>query len=85
MNNIRVTILTSENCSFCDQAKSLFERLSKEYPIIVEVLDLSTREGEEAALKTGALFPSSVLIDNRLFCYGRPSEAIIRKELNRRT
>jgi len=81
---IQVLLLTQESCTFCVQAKELFDRLSKEYDLTVAILDVQSPEGEELALRSGLLFPPGVFLDGKLFSSGRPSERKLRHELERR-
>ncbi len=78
-----VTLLTQENCAFCEQAKEVLDRLSAEYPISVETLDLATPEGQALAERGGMMFPPGIFISGEPFSYGRPSEKKLRRELDR--
>jgi len=77
-------ILTQENCDFCDAAKAMLERLSHEYPLAVSTLSLQSVTGQALAEKGGILFPPGIFFDGKPCCYGRPSEARLRKEIERR-
>lgn len=79
-----VTLLTQENCVFCEQAKEILGRLSDEYPISVKELDLNSSEGRRLAWHGGVMFPPGIFIDGEAFSYGRPSEKKLRRELDRR-
>lgn len=81
---MEVTLLTQENCAFCDQAREVLRRLSAEYPISVSTLDLGTPEGEALAERGGVMFPPGILLGGEPFSYGRPSERKLRRELDRR-
>lgn len=81
---IKITILSKADCTFCDQAQALFDRLMDEYPLTVKTIDLNTPEGELLAQKSGFLFPPGILLDDEPFSYGRPSERKLRKEIERR-
>ena len=81
---MQVTLLTQDDCAFCDQAKILLARLSAEYPLEVEELDLGSEEGRRLAEAGGMIFAPGIVLDGEPFCYGRPSERKIRRELNRR-
>ncbi len=82
---VEVTLLTQENCAFCEQAREVLGRLSAEYPISVSVLDLGTPEGRALGERGGVMFPPGVFIGGEPFSYGRPSEKKLRRELDRRT
>jgi glutaredoxin len=81
---MEVTLLTQENCAFCDQAKEMLDRLSVEYPISVSTLDLGSPEGQALAERGGVMFPPGIFIDGEPFSYGRLSERKLRRELDRR-
>lgn len=80
---IEITLLTQENCDFCEQAKELLGRLSQEFPLMVTDLDLNTKEAQDLALKGGMLFPPGILIDGQPFSYGRPSERKLRRGIEK--
>jgi Glutaredoxin and related proteins len=80
-----VTLLTKADCSLCDQAKDVLERLSAEYDLRIEVVDLETSRGQELATHSGMAFPPGVLVDGDPFSYGRLSERKLRRHLDRRT
>lgn len=81
---MRVTLLTQENCAFCEQAKDILDRLSTEYALSVETFDLASPEGQTLAERGGVMFPPGVFVDGEPFSYGRPSERKLRRELDRR-
>jgi glutaredoxin len=81
---LSVLILTQENCGFCDAAKTMLERLSREYPLTVSTLPLESAAGQELAVKGGILFPPGIFIDEKPCCYGRPSEARLRREIEQK-
>jgi glutaredoxin len=81
---MEVTLLTQENCAFCDQAKEVLDRLSAEYPISVNTMDLASPEGQSLAWQGGVMFPPGIFLDGDPFSYGRPSEKKLRRELARR-
>jgi hypothetical protein len=66
-------------------SKEIFEELTNEYPLSVEVIELNTPEGEKLASNSGFLFPPGILFDQEPFSYGRPSKKKIVKEIIRRT
>lgn len=82
--HITITLLTQQDCGFCEQAKEILSRFANEYALDVVTLDLATPEGQALALKGGILFPPGVFIDGEPFSYGRLSERKLRKDLERR-
>lgn len=81
---MNVLLLTQANCSLCEQARELLERLSTEYPLLVSMLDVASPEGAALAERGGILFPPGLLLDGEAFSYGRLSERKLRQELERR-
>ncbi|ERJ11246.1 glutaredoxin family protein [Haloplasma contractile] len=85
MREIKITILSKEDCHFCDVAKALFKQLKVEFNVNIEIIDINTPEGKTQAEKfgLGLLFLPGILINDHPFSYGRPSEKKLRKELMR--
>jgi len=84
MSPISVLVLTQQDCAFCETAKDMFERLSREYPLSITTLPLDSAEGVSLAARGGVLFAPGIFIDGKPFSYGRPSERKIRQEIERR-
>ncbi|GAB3235550.1 hypothetical protein GCM10027447_33270 [Glycomyces halotolerans] len=78
---IRITLLTQNDCGFCDRAKEILHYLSAEFDFTVTEIDLAGDEGRELAIKHTVLLAPGLLIDGELFSYGRPSERKLRKTL----
>jgi hypothetical protein len=81
---IAILLLTQEHCGFCEQAREILDRLSREYWLSVSTLDMGSSTGQELTMKGGLLFPPGLLIDGEPFSYGRLSERKLRRELDRR-
>lgn len=81
---LSVLILTQDNCNFCDSAKTMLDRLAHEYPLSVSTLSLESAAGQALGEKGGILFPPGIFLDGEPCCYGRPSEARLRREIKRR-
>ena len=79
-----ITILSKEECHLCDHAKEVVERLTEEFQLELEVVPMTTPEGQELAVRAGMLFPPAVLVDGQPYSYGRLSERHLRRELQRR-
>ncbi len=84
MSAVSILILTQPECAFCDAAKAMFERLSREYPLLVSMVALGSTEGAYVAQRSGVLFPPGIFIDGKPFSYGRPSERKIRRAIEQR-
>ena len=81
---IKITILTKPQCTFCEDAHELLQRLKGEYPLVVEAIDINSLEGEAMATAGGIHFPPGIFLDDEPFSYGRVSERKLRRELDRR-
>lgn len=84
MSALDILMLTQDNCRFCEDAKLLFQRLAGEFPLSVGMLDISSPEGQGLAVQGGILFPPGIFMNGEPFCYGRPSERRIRREIESR-
>ncbi|UTI63990.1 glutaredoxin family protein [Paraconexibacter antarcticus] len=84
MPDIEVLLLTQQHCAYCDDAKALLERLSSDFPLHVQIVDISTPEGQRLAAQGGVMFPPGLFLDQAPFSYGRPSERKLRKALRRK-
>ena len=81
---IMILLLMQEHCGFCEQAKDILDRLSREYWLSVSMLDIVSPEGQRLAIQGGLLFAPGLFIDGEPFSYGRLSERKLRRELDRR-
>lgn len=81
---VEVVVLTQPRCGLCDQAKAALERVAHDFELRISEVDLSSSEGEALALKNGVVFAPGILLDGRLFSYGRLSERKLRRELGNR-
>lgn len=76
-----VTLLTSADCLMCDRAKQVLADVGRNHRIKVEEIRLDTERGRRLAVEHGVLFAPGVLLDGRVFSYGRLSERKLRKAL----
>ena len=79
-----VLILKQENCALCDAAEAMLDRLSGEYPLSVSILALESPAGRTLAEDGEILVPAGIFLDGEPCCYGRPSEARLRREIEQR-
>ena len=77
----RVTLLTKADCSLCDQAKTVLDRLAAQVPLQVETVSVDSEAGRALAERSRLLFPPGVLIDGAPFSWGRLSERKLRRAL----
>ena len=78
-----ITLLTTSECRFCEHAKQMLTRFTREMPFTVEIVDLDTPDGRRLAEQHGVLVAPGILVDGRMVGYGRPSERRLRRELQR--
>ena len=79
---IDITILTQPSCSFCERAQAILSRLVLEFPLNITEVGLDTDTGRELAVKHGIMFAPGILINKKLFSYGRLSEKKLVKRLS---
>jgi len=76
-----ITLLTQPSCIFCDQAKEILSRLTADYILNVHEIRLDTEEGRKLAIQHAVMFAPGVLVDGKLFSYGRLSEKKLKFQL----
>lgn len=79
-----ITLLTQDDCAFCDDAKHVLHRVGSEFPLQVNEVGLASEEGQTLARAAGVLFAPGVLLDGEPFSYGRLSERKLRRTLAER-
>jgi glutaredoxin len=82
---IDLTLLTQDDCAWCDLAKRLLADLATSLPLEITEVDLTTDAGRELAAEHRLLFAPGLLHDGRLIAHGRLSERALRRELTRLT
>jgi len=78
-----ITLLTQEDCGYCEHAKKVLARVGEDHPLEVTEIDLASEEGRTLADEARVMFAPGVLVDGRPFAYGRLSERKLRRELGR--
>lgn len=79
----RVTVVESEACHYCADARGVLDALGTKYPLAVEILDIRSIEGQGlVALHRAALSPL-VLLDGVFFSHGRLPRRKLQKTLQR--
>ena len=81
---IDVTLLTQADCAYCEHAKSVLDRVSADYPLRIETLDLRSPRAEALARGSGGWFAPILFVAGTPFSHGRLSERRLRRELDRR-
>jgi hypothetical protein len=80
---VEITLLTQDDCAFCDIAKEVLRRLDGAYPLRVTEISLASDQGQRLARSAGVLFAPGVLVDGAPFSYGRLSERKLRRTLDK--
>lgn len=80
-----ITLLTQDDCTLCEHAKTVLARVGADHPLEVTEIDLASEQGRALAAQAGVLFAPGVLVDGRRFGYGRLSERRLRRTLGRLT
>lgn len=78
----RITLLTQDDCAYCDHAKAVLARVGAEFPLEVSEISLATDVGRRLAAQHGVLFAPGILLNGESFSYGRLSERRLRKSLS---
>ena len=81
---MEVTVLSQDNCRYCDQAHEILGRLAARYPLSITTVDLAEPEGQALAERAGMFFTPGIFIDGDAFSFGRASEKQLRREIERR-
>lgn len=81
---VEITLLTQDDCAYCDHAKWVLGRVGHEFPLRVNEIDLASEEGRLLARRAGVLFAPGVLLDGNPFSFGRLSERKLRRTLGKR-
>lgn len=78
---IKVTLIRPSGCQHCGVVKGTLEKMKKDYPdLIIEDVDMVTKEGQEMVLKYGILSSPGILINDHFFGMGGATEDQLRKK-----
>lgn len=80
----RITMLSQDNCGFCEHAKQVLARVGVRYRLQVTEISLDSPEGQAIAASAGVLVAPGVLVDGRPFSFGRLSERKLLRALGKR-
>lgn len=80
---VEITLLTRDDCAYCDHAKQVLGRVGHDFPLRVNEIDLASEEGRLLASRAGVLFAPGVLLDGDPFSFGRLSERKLRRTLGK--
>jgi glutaredoxin len=78
-----ITLLTQEDCAYCQHARKVLAAVSGDHPLEVTEISLGSEQGRALAVQAGVQFAPGLLVDGRLLGYGRISERRLRRTLQR--
>ncbi len=78
-----ITLLTQEDCAYCEHAKAVLARVGEDHPLEVTEISLASEQGHALAARAGVPFAPGLLVEGRPFGYGRISERRLRRTLHR--
>jgi thiol-disulfide isomerase/thioredoxin len=78
-------LVTAPDCHFCHSAIDILAKLSRDFPLDVEEIDLESERGQDLAARHGIMFPPGILLDDGYVGFGRPSERKLRRLLEARS
>ena len=67
----RITVVESEACHFCDDAKLALSELAARYPLRVATVDVRSEAGQRLMQVHRASMSPLVLVDGDFFSHGR--------------
>lgn len=68
---IRVTVVESEACHFCEDALAALDELAQDHELDLEVIDIGSRAGQELITRHRPALTPLVLVDGEFFSQGR--------------
>lgn len=68
---VLVTVVESEACHFCDDARRVLTDLAVDFPLVVDILDIRSETGRRLMAQHRAAMSPLVLIDGAFFSNGR--------------
>lgn len=80
---IDVLLVTQPECHFCAHADQVLRRVGRDYPLQVRHISLDSDLGQSLATRHGVLFAPGVLVEDEFLSYGRLSERLLRRRLDR--
>ena len=78
-----VTLLTQEDCGYCEHARQVLARVGEDHPLEITEISLTSGQGRALAAQAGVQFAPGLLVEGRPFGYGRISERRLRRTLHR--
>ena len=81
---VRITIVESEACHFCEDAHRVLAELAGSYPVAVETVDLRSETGQRLMRLHRASMSPLVLLDGEFFSHGRLPRRKLAKVIGQR-
>lgn len=81
---LRATLVTAPNCHLCEHARHVLARLGRIWPFELAETAWESPEGRALVQRDGVPFPPALYVDGRLYGYGRLSEGLLRRLLEKR-
>lgn len=79
---VEVTLLTQTDCSLCDHAKQVLDRVGAVHHLRITEISLGSEQGRQLAGDAGILFAPGILLNGQPFAHGRLSERKLRRTLD---
>lgn len=79
---IKVTIITTQGCTHCIEAKKIVTKLKKEYDLTIQEIDAASPEGQKLIQKYKILSSPGILINDQFFAMGGATEGQFRKKFD---
>lgn len=80
----RITVVQSEACHFCEDARLALAGLADDYPLTVETVDVRSEAGQRLMQAHRASMSPLVLLDGEFFSHGRLPRRKLAKILGQR-
>lgn len=80
---MRVILLTRADCDWCTAAKALLARLTQEFSLEVQEVDVFSTEGRALCDYHRVFFLPGLICNGRLIGFGRVRERSVRRQLAR--
>ncbi len=81
---MRATLVTAPECHLCGHAREVLSRLQRDWPLAVDEVAWESSEGQTLVRRDGVPFPPALYVAGEFYGYGRLSERLLRRLLERR-
>jgi glutaredoxin len=81
---VRITVVQSEACHFCEDAQRPLTELAESYPLAADIVDVRTEAGQRLMQVHRASMSPLVLVDGEFFSHGRLPRRKLTKLLEQR-